>query len=131
MFKPATKEELKEILNTQKIKLYEIDTSLITDMSYLFDGVFWWDFEGINTWDTNNVTDMSAMFYDCYSLNKKILFDTKNVKTMRNMFVDCRSFNQKLSFNTKNVEDFSGMFSGCKSLNQTFDFDMSSAKKID
>lgn len=40
MPKPTTKEELKEILNTQKIKLYEIDTSLITDMSYLFDGVF-------------------------------------------------------------------------------------------
>ncbi|ULO04313.1 DUF285 domain-containing protein [Campylobacter sp. RM12651] len=50
---------------------------------------------------------MSAMFYDCYSLNKK------------------------LSFNTKNVEDFSGMFSWCKSLNQIIDFDMSSAKKID
>ncbi len=67
---------------------------------------------GINT---SNVTDMSRMFYDCYTLTELDLsnFDTRNVTNMCNMFASCHELTElNLSnFNTKNVTDMSNMFS--------------------
>ena len=67
--KPTTKEELQEIIkNTIKEQGLECDlnfinTSLITDMSYLFKGS---KFNGdISKWDVSNVEDMSFMFENC------------------------------------------------------------------
>ena len=60
--KPKTKEELKKIIEDRISKegsncnLNDIDTSLITDMSYLFfDSKFNGD---ISNWDVSNVKDM-------------------------------------------------------------------------
>ena len=64
---PETKNELQDIIE-QRIKeegtnahLNDIDTSNITDMSYLFSDS---DFNGdVSGWDVSNVTNMSAMFF--------------------------------------------------------------------
>ncbi|WP_274967979.1 BspA family leucine-rich repeat surface protein [Succinimonas amylolytica] len=64
MYKPANKDELHELVANPEICLGDIDTSLITDMSELFEGGYnREDFSGIENWDTSRVTDMSKMFY--------------------------------------------------------------------
>ena len=64
---PQSKEELKAIIETRienegnKVDLNDIDTSKITDMSYLFDKT---DFNGdISHWDVSNVKDMNSMVF--------------------------------------------------------------------
>ena len=63
---PKNKDELKEIIEVRIVKdgnkcdLNDIDTSLITNMSYLFR---YSKFNGdISKWDTSNVTDMTVVF---------------------------------------------------------------------
>ena len=76
--------------------------------------------EGLENLNTENVTDMSAMFSDCNNLQTLDLssFNTKNVTDMSAMFSGCNNL-QTLdlsSFNTKNVTDMSAMFFGCNKL---------------
>ena len=73
--KPTTKEELRKlILETIKNEGNEcdlnfIDTSLITDMSRLFQDLH--DFNGkISNWDVSNVTDMHDMFFNALTFNQ-------------------------------------------------------------
>ena len=63
---PKTKKELEEIIKERMIEqgeycdLNDIDTSLITDMSWLFEES---NFNGdISEWNVSNVLDMSLMF---------------------------------------------------------------------
>ena len=63
---PKTKEELKNIIKKRireqgpNCDLNDINTSLITDMSYLFD---YSKFNGnISKWNVSNVKDMIGMF---------------------------------------------------------------------
>lgn len=144
-YKPQTKEELKNLVFTDGIKLNCVDTSLITDMSYLFQKSERKDFEGIEEWDTSNVTnmkgmfsfakafnqninnwnvskveDMSYMFKACDSFNQPINdWDVSNVKTMEAMFHSALFFNQPLDkWNTSKVENMYEMFCRCKKFNQ-------------
>ena len=99
------------------------NTSIITDMSYMFDtreicskdnsffgihiGVCTPQFSyftinsklaslpDISKWNTSNVSNMSCMFRDCY-----LLLSLPDIS----------------KWNTSNVVDMSGIFSGCKSL---------------
>lgn len=77
--------------------------------------------EGIANLKTENVTDMSYMFYNCYNLESLTLssFNTSNVTNMSNMFSGCNNLNSLnvSSFNTSNVKDMSDMFSSCYNLN--------------
>ena len=64
---PKTKEELEQIVNNRIEKegpncdLNDIDTSLITDMSYLF---YESEFDGdISNWNVSNVKNMAYMFF--------------------------------------------------------------------
>ena len=135
---PRTKEELKQIIKDtikekgNKCDLNFIDTSLITDMSGLFDSsdfngdISKWDvsnvknmsemFDGskfngdISNWDVSNVEDMAYMF--CVSnFNTDISkWDVSNVKDMSKMFYDSK-FNRDISkWNVSNVKDMSEMF---------------------
>ena len=71
---PETKEELikniEECLNSKNYNLNCIDTSKITDMSYLFYDS---KFENINinvsNWDVSSVKDMNHMFCNCQKFN--------------------------------------------------------------
>ena len=64
---PETREELKEIIEKRikeegnEVDLNDIDTSKITDMSYLFA---YTNFNGdISAWDVSKVTNMHGMFF--------------------------------------------------------------------
>ncbi|MEI0749801.1 BspA family leucine-rich repeat surface protein [Brachyspira pulli] len=119
-YKPATKEELKNLVFTDGIKLSCVDTILIKDMSYLFHKSERKDFEGIEYWDTSNVEDMSGMFDKCYSFNHTLNnWNVSNVKNMSGMFQAAIKFNQPLyKWNTSNVKTMSFMFNYAKSFNQ-------------
>ena len=101
--------------------LYNLNTSNVTDMSYMFYGCASLKALDVNNFDTSNVTDMSYMFYGCASLNTLNVYNlnTSNVTDMSYMFCGCASLNtlNMHNFNTSNVTDMSDMFSGCTSLN--------------
>lgn len=132
--------------NIKSIKFSNsIDTSNLTDISYMFyhceslTSIDWGNF------DTSNVTNMNGMFCVCSSLTSLDLsgFNTANVTNMNNMFngtaltsLDLSSFDTDnvtsmtamfafsknltdlnlSSFNTSNVTDMYTMFSGCSAL---------------
>ena len=75
---------------------------------------------GIGNLKTDNVTNMSEMFYGCSGLTSLDVtgFKTDNVTSMSEMFYYCSGLTSlDLSgFNTANVVDMEGMFMGCSSL---------------
>ena len=75
---------------------------------------------GLENLNTQNVTTMYSMFYNCSSLTSLDVssFDTKNVTDMSGMFANCSSLTSLdvTNFNTENVTNMSGMFAGCSSL---------------
>ena len=88
--KPKDREELLHIIKDtiekegNKCDLNFIDTSEITDMSWLFDGS---TFNGdISNWDVSNVKYMNNMFYDSKFSGDISNWDMSNVKHMNNMF---------------------------------------------
>ena len=123
-YSPETKEELKEIIERRiktegkEVDLNDIDTSKVTDMSYLFSAL---EFNGeISNWDVSNVTNMRYMFYGCKSFNQDISnWDVSKVIDMDSMFYGCKDFNQDIyDWGVSNVNDMRAMFYGCKSFNQ-------------
>ena len=112
--KPETKYELVEIIGSRideyglKCDLNDIDTSLITDMSWLFYDS---KFNGnISNWNVSNVTDMAYMFKDSFFDGDISKWDVSNVESMESMFYKSK-FNQDISnWNVSKVEDMWGMF---------------------
>ncbi|CRF33525.1 hypothetical protein BRSU_1499 [Brachyspira suanatina] len=132
--KPLTKEELKNLVFTDGIKLSDVDTSLITDMSELFQKSQRKDFEGIEDWDTSNVENMSWMFRECFSFNQPLdKWDTSNATNMKGMFSLAKAFNQNINnWNVSKVEDMSYMFNACDLFNQPInDWDVSNVKTME
>ena len=96
------------------------NTENVTNMSEMF-----WECSNLTSlnlsnFNTSNVTNMSNMFVGCSSLTSLNLsnFNTSNVTDMRSMFFNCRSLTSlNLSnFNTSNVTNMNGMFVSCSSL---------------
>ena len=113
-YHPKTKAELKELIENESVYLGDIDTSAITDMSYLFIreknkidacGTTYeyittkrTNFLGIGKWNTSNVTDMGGLFYKMKDFNEDIsAWNTSKVENMSSMFEDADSFNQSLN----------------------------------
>jgi surface protein len=75
---------------------------------------------GLKYLNTENVTYMDCMFFECHSLTSIDLsnFNTRSVMDMRNMFQNCYNLtNLDLSnFDTQYVSDMCGMFTSCRSL---------------
>ena len=143
-YHPNNKEKListiKLLLADNKTNFNCIDTSEITDMSNLFNGVkdtdklnfdvSNWDvskvknmsnmFNGcgnfdcdLSNWDVSNVENMSTMFYNCEKFEGKGLenWDVSKVKNMSNMFHWCLKFYCDLSgWNVSKVENMDNMF---------------------
>ncbi len=78
------------------------------------------EIRGIGNLKTSNVTDMSGMFDECFSLLSLDLsnFDTRNVKDMQGMFAGCKKLTSLdlSNFNTENVTNMRSMFEGCEIL---------------
>ena len=130
-------EQLRLLVKYEEIKLSEIDTSEITDMSNLFCGDTELateiknnignprreDFSGISEWDTSRVTTFKEMFFNARNFNEDISgWDTSSAKSFNRMFVGASSFNnfnKPLKWDTSSVTNMRGMFKGAKIFNQS------------
>ena len=88
---------------------------------------YWFDYcpnlttiEGIEYFNTENVTTMRYMFDSCESLKSLDLtnFNTENVTDMYYMFAYCKSLESLdlTNFNTAKVTNMAGMFQSCNAL---------------
>ena len=97
-----------------------LNTENVTDMSGMFWGCSILTTLDVSHFDTQNVTDMSYMFSSCSALTTLDVskFDTKNVTNMSYMFSNCKALTilDVSKFDTKNVTNMSYMFSGCSAL---------------
>lgn len=90
-------------------------------MSNLFFGIKRENFNGIESWDTSNVTNMDSMFAYTTSFNQPIGgWNVSRVKNMASMFWGAISFNQPLDmWDVSNVIDMSWMFCHAVKFNQS------------
>ena len=102
------------------LDLSSFDTSEVTDMSYMFqacDGLTSLDLSSFNT---SKVTNMCGMFFSCDELTSLNLrsFDTSKVTTMGSMFKMCKKLTilDLSSFNTSKVTSMVMMFYQCYKL---------------
>ena len=119
-YHPQTKEELikniKELLYKKENDLNCIDTSAITDMSFLFLNInVIIDNIDVSNWNVSNVTNMEGLFNNCKKFNCDLSkWDVSNVKDMSYMFYNCGNFDCDLSnWNVSNVTNMYTMFEGC------------------
>ena len=106
------------------LDLSSFNTSIVTNMGSMFYNCSSLENLNINNFDTWNVEDMGSMFYSCSSLKNLDVrnFHTSSVTNMKLMFYQCSSL-QDLDvsgFDTSKVTDMSGMFSGCSSLTSLY-----------
>ena len=129
-----TNGELKEMIDNLYEEQGEGDTLDVTsialgkryicdDLSELFDGYSnVTRIIGLNTWDVNNVTNMSSMFYACKSLTELNIdnWDVSKVTNMDYMFGYCEKLT-KLNidnWDVNNATNMRGMFSHSKTLEE-------------
>lgn len=101
-------------------------TALTSCKNWFYEFTNLTEFEGLQYFHVDNVTDISAMFGYCEALTadqlKGILskFDFSKITDMSNLFVGCTfesfDFSGITNFNTQNVTDMSLMFCNCKQL---------------
>ncbi len=130
----------------EEIIFQQVDTSNVTDMSYMFEDCknlksldvkdfdtrrvvnMRWMFRGcenlteldVSSFDTSSVTDMSSMFNECVNLTSIDVsrFDTSQVTDMSCMFASCKKLTSidVSNFDTSNVTNMLGMFYFCLKL---------------
>lgn len=97
-YTPKTRDELKALVNDNNIYLGDIDTQYITDMCCLFYNSKRINFNGIELWDTSNVTTMQGMFSYAKAFNQNISsWNVSKVVNMLGMFAFAKKFNQDIS----------------------------------
>ncbi|MBQ3364019.1 MAG: BspA family leucine-rich repeat surface protein [Muribaculaceae bacterium] len=94
-----------------------LNTSEVTDMSFMFSGCYAMTSLDVSHFNTSNVTNMASMFYGCSDLESLDLsnFNTANVTDMNCMFLGCSGLTSLdlSSFNTAKVTDMNHMFNDC------------------
>ena len=97
-----------------------LNTENVTNMGRMFYDCSKLTSLDVSKFNTANVTNMSYMFYNCKALTSLDVthFNTAKVTDMRYMFYICSSLTSLdvTNFNTANVANMSYMFSGCSSL---------------
>ena len=117
-YHPKNKDELQNLIK-QLIKkrgneanLNDIDTSEITDMSLLFNGLQ--KFNGdISEWDVGNVKDMTSMFNHSKFNGDISKWDVSNVRNMNYMFLKSEFTGERgdiSNWDVSYVEDMGYMF---------------------
>ena len=114
----ATNNDLRDIIELSiesmgpNANLNWIDTSQVTNMTELFDGV---EFNGdISGWDVSNVWTMKAMFINSKFNGDISGWNVSNVQDMSHMFAGC-VFNGDISgWDVSNVQNMKEMFSSSK-----------------
>ena len=91
------------------------------DSSYLFNNCRKLTTLDLSSFDTSNVTNMEAMFKQCYGFIRLDLgdnFNTANVTNMSSMFYYCSGLIELdlSNFDTSNVRNMSSMFYYCRNL---------------
>jgi surface protein len=127
-FKPATKLELQNAIDDwingswEGEDINNWNTSLIEDMSYLFDSKKTFNSD-ISNWDVSKVTNMYRMFWNAQSFNQDLSkWITNSVTNMGWMFVLCFGFNKPLeNWDTSSVTDMAGMFAYARNFNKPLD----------
>jgi surface protein len=92
-----------------------LDLSLSTDFSLIFEGcTSLTTINGIENWDTSNITIMTGAFANATNFNSNISnWNVSNVTDMNVMFYNAFAFNQNISsWNISNVTDFSNFMFG-------------------
>ncbi|WP_104641389.1 BspA family leucine-rich repeat surface protein [Helicobacter bizzozeronii] len=117
---PQSKEELKKLVADESVHLGEIDIGGLTDLSEVFAHSNRENFEGIETWDVSQVTNMQSMFAYCSTFNQSLNnWNVSRVRNMEKIFYACNVFNQPLDkWDVSSVVNMAGMFFGCKDFNQ-------------
>ena len=132
---PKDKDQLKYIINTiihnnknnKIIDLNCINTSKITNMAFLFDGLTSIKKIDISDWDVSNVKSFAHMFYSCtnlISIGDLYSWNVSNVVNMSNMFYYCsklKSIGDISKWNISKVTDLWCMFGYCNSLDNIGD----------
>lgn len=95
-------------------KIPLIDTSAVTNMSYMFDRCE--NLISIPQLNTSNVTTMSNMLYNCKSLTTIPLIDTSNVTSIDYMFYRCENLISIPQLDLSKVSMVSKMFYSCSAL---------------
>lgn len=114
---PKTKEELIYLIKEKNTPLFLINTSKITDMSWLFHGGVFVNYTGIESWDVSNVENMEGMFYGAGIINADLSFwDISKVKNMQYMFAYTTLISKEKVNNWKVSDDvkYYGIFRGTK-----------------
>ena len=107
--------------NLTEIKgIQHLNTSEVTDMSYMFRSCSALESLDLSSFNTEKVRDMGNMFSYCSALESLDLssFNTSGVEWMANMFLGCSALESLdlSSFNTASVTDMKYMFYGCSAL---------------
>ncbi|EAC8464484.1 BspA family leucine-rich repeat surface protein [Listeria monocytogenes] len=100
------------------LDLSNLDTSSVTNMSYMFDRNDLTSLD-LSSFDTSSVTDMTFMFYNCTGISLDLSnFDTSSVTTMYGMFHYCKDLTSLdlSNFNTSNVTSMGAMFSNTSAM---------------
>lgn len=124
---PKTKPELEKIIkqlfdeNGYNVDLNIIDTSKITDMSYLFDNTEFHKFCGdVSQWNVSNVENMDSLFFGCYDFDCDLSqWNVSQVKDMEYMFGACENFKGRglEKWDVSRVKNMGAMFAKCENLN--------------
>ena len=109
--------------NVVKIEFHDLfDTGQVTDMTAMFYQCDNLENLNIQEFNTKRVKNMSCMFYGCEGLEMLDVrgFDTSQVTDMSNMFDDCKKLKSLdvHNFNTSCVTNMGCMFAGCEEIKQ-------------
>lgn len=112
-------ELLREIITDQREDLSKLITTLVTDMSYLFENKTTLT-PNISSWDTQNVTTMKAMFKGATLYNGDISYwNVAKVTDFSELFTSTGGFNQDISgWNTSSATQMDEMFYQAAVFNQ-------------
>ena len=92
----------------QKILLYNVDTSKVTDMSSMFEGCSSLEVLDLSYMDTSSATDMSSIFSGCESLKFLDIskFNMEKISKADTMFFNATNLKYINLYNAKNAKNY-------------------------